>query len=274
MKVTCEYCGSQIDDTAAYCPNCSASNVHMLRSANGVPKTIEELIAFCKEEKVPLAQMRFFLNENYTSPRAYGIYKDEEGNFIVYKNKGNGERIVRYRGTDEAYAVNEIYQKLRTEMSQQREMQNKRAANTKPVQPAPSQTSYSNNDAYEQQRRQTMDYYQRYGSREMNRNRRSRNGTSLIIRMVIFLIVLFIIAGSNSCRGNLANLIIYGALTGDSYDYGYDYNYDYDYDYDDYDSGYDYDYDDYDSWDDDWDDDDWDYGGDWDSGYSDWDSDW
>lgn len=53
---------------------------------------------------------------DFRQPKAFGIYKDSDGNFVVYKNKGDGTRAERYRGKDEAYAVNEIYQKLRSEI--------------------------------------------------------------------------------------------------------------------------------------------------------------
>ena len=49
MKVKCDYCGSFIEDTDETCPNCGAVNSHLMRSADGVPKTIEELKAFAKE---------------------------------------------------------------------------------------------------------------------------------------------------------------------------------------------------------------------------------
>ena len=110
MKLKCNYCGSFIKDTDEKCPNCGAVNEHLMRSADGIPKTIEELKAFCQKHNLPLKQMRFFIGENFTEPKAFGIYKDDEGNFIVYKNKADGSRTVRYQGTDEAYAVNEIYQ--------------------------------------------------------------------------------------------------------------------------------------------------------------------
>jgi len=37
-------------------------------------------------------------------PKTIGIYKDEKGEFVVYKNKANGVRSVRYKGPDEAIA--------------------------------------------------------------------------------------------------------------------------------------------------------------------------
>ena len=113
MKIKCEYCESFIDDTETSCPNCWATNENMKRVANGVPTTIEELKDYCVEHNLPISMMRFYIGENYKLPKAYGIYKDEvTGECVVYKNKANGERAIRYQGLDEAYAVNEIYLKL------------------------------------------------------------------------------------------------------------------------------------------------------------------
>ena len=81
MKLKCNYCGSFIKDTDEKCPNCGAVNEHLMRSANGIPKTIEELKAFCQKHNLPLKQMRFFIGENFTEPKAFGIYKDDEGNW-------------------------------------------------------------------------------------------------------------------------------------------------------------------------------------------------
>ena len=57
---------------------------------------------------------------DYPGAKAYGIFKDKNGDFVVYKNKADGSRAVRYRGPDEAYAVNELFQKLKDEASGQR----------------------------------------------------------------------------------------------------------------------------------------------------------
>ena len=126
MRQRCEYCGNWIDDTDETCPHCGAPNEHMMVSAEGVPKTIEELKAFCEAHHLPLEDMRFFVGEDFKEPRAFGIYQDGE-DFVVYKNKANGERAVRYRGHDEAYAVNELYQKMKSEIANQRLYQAKKS---------------------------------------------------------------------------------------------------------------------------------------------------
>lgn len=78
------------------------------------PETIAELQQYCAQKGMPLIRMRFFIGENYKQPRAFGIYRDGD-DFVVYKNKDNGNRAVRYKGPDEAFAVNEIFQKLLSE---------------------------------------------------------------------------------------------------------------------------------------------------------------
>jgi len=120
MRITCSYCGGYLEDTDVNCPNCNAPNGNLKRNAYGMPTTIEGLKEWAVENDIPLSQLRFFIGYDMREPRAYGIYKDENGNFVVYKNKANGKRAVRYKGTDEAYAVNEIYQKIRTEIADEK----------------------------------------------------------------------------------------------------------------------------------------------------------
>lgn len=120
MKVKCEYCGAYIDSSNERCPSCGAVNSNHQRTANDTPKTIEELKAWYTAHNLPPENVtRFFIGKNIKEPRAFGIYK-ENGKFIVYKNKDTGARAVRYEGTDEAYAVNELYLKLKSEILNQK----------------------------------------------------------------------------------------------------------------------------------------------------------
>lgn len=113
----CEYCGSTILSNEKICSHCGASNPNYVVDTERTifrPRTIEELKEYCAERGMPLLRMRFFIGENFKEPKAFGIYKEND-KFIVYKNKANGERSIRYHGPDEAYAVNELYQKLLSE---------------------------------------------------------------------------------------------------------------------------------------------------------------
>lgn len=119
-KVKCEYCGNFIEDTLENCDVCGAINTNHQRVANTTPKTIEELKSWYNARKLPPEETtRFFIGKNIKEPRAFGIY-EENGTFTVYKNKANGQRAVRYKGTDEAYAVNELYLRLKEEILHQK----------------------------------------------------------------------------------------------------------------------------------------------------------
>lgn len=125
MEIKCEYCGSMIPENVEQCPYCGASNNSIKRTADGTPKTIAELAKWYEDRHLPPYEItRFFIGIDYRQPRAFGIYQD--GNeFIVYKNKADGTRAVRYQGTDEAYAVNELYLKLKDEILNQKAHQQK-----------------------------------------------------------------------------------------------------------------------------------------------------
>ena len=283
MKIKCEYCGNNIDDADDVCPQCGAPNNGVQRSGSGVPKTLEELKEFCRRRNLPLEDMRFFIGEDYTEPRAFGIFRDDDGQFVVYKNKSDGSRAVRYRGNDEAYAVNEIYQKLRSEYA------NHKSANTGRMR-APSQAEMAQRQAYQ--------------ARLQQRKKANNLGRIILIAVLVFIVGCMIYAVAVSDRdGYYKYRGTHYYLQGTSW-----------YEYDDYDnewipsskptddvsdyyesSSYDSDYEISDfsdseyyrepsyssdsssssSWDDDDDWDSWDSGSDWDwdSG-SDWDSDW
>lgn len=110
----CAYCGTALGPGDEICPSCGAPNPHHVpggEAGTRKPRTIGELRAFCESKGMPLEKMRFFIGINEPSPRAFGIYREGD-RFIVYKNKSDGSRAVRYEGPDEAYAVNELYLKL------------------------------------------------------------------------------------------------------------------------------------------------------------------
>lgn len=130
MRVKCNYCGNMIDETSKTCENCGAPNERLKRVGEGVPKTIEELKEWYQNHNLPEPEVtRFFIGENYEKPKAFGIYKKDDGNFVVYKNKDDGSRSIRYEGTDEVYAVNELYLKLKDEIQNQKKMNIDRKSN-------------------------------------------------------------------------------------------------------------------------------------------------
>lgn len=127
-KVKCEYCGHYIDDSQEVCPTCRAVNKDHKRSVGETPQTIEELQSWYRARNLPPEEVtRFFIGKDTHAPRAFGIY-EANGEFVVYKNKSDGSRAIRYRGTDEAYAVNELYMRLKEEILNQKNLNLKKQA--------------------------------------------------------------------------------------------------------------------------------------------------
>lgn len=127
--VPCVHCGEMIDSSLMTCPYCGGPNDMSERSAQEEPQTIEELKKWYKDRHLPPEDItRFFIGKDIKEAKAFGIYKDNNsGDFVVYKNKADGSRAVRYKGKDEAYAVNELYQRLTSEIVSQK---NRNRANT------------------------------------------------------------------------------------------------------------------------------------------------
>ena len=110
----CAYCGAPVSSASLKCPHCGAANplyAAPVRSQPMQPRTVAELQEYCEGKGLPLAKLRYFIDQDYRQPRAFGIYRDG-ADFVVYKNKADGSRFVRYRGPDEAKAVGELFEKL------------------------------------------------------------------------------------------------------------------------------------------------------------------
>lgn len=297
MLIQCKYCGSNYSDTELECPNCGAANDCVNRTAAGAPKTISELLEWARRHHLPLDEMRTYIGQDVKTARAYGIYKDAtSGDFVVYKNKSDGSRAERYRGKDEAYAVNELYQKMKARVAEQKEHQMPDADNGG---------------------------VQRFGKQK-------DTGLKRVLYKVIAMVVgcqiltllctgIFMFSGKNRSGDDLPYAssgyyrygsdmyyhdsrgpwYIWNAARNTWSDYDADSDWDLFEDYDHYYEGYSYDEEygasDWDEWyddhhdshhdsqsydDDRYDDNDWDYdydwdsGSDWDSGWDDWDSDW
>ena len=121
MNIKCNYCGEMFSETLEKCPSCGAPNSNVKRTTVDQPTTIEELKDWYRSKGLPSYETtRFFIGIDYKGPRAFGIYYDKYLGYVVYKNKGNGERAIRYQGTDEAYAVNELFMRLKQEILEQK----------------------------------------------------------------------------------------------------------------------------------------------------------
>ena len=128
----CSACGAKVADGLRKCPICGARMDRIALAQPGaaaetepkrgtrIPKTIAELQDFCAAHRLPLENMRFAIGRDSAEARMFGIFRTAEGNFQVYKNKADGSRAVRYQGPDEARAVREIYDKLKSEIALRR----------------------------------------------------------------------------------------------------------------------------------------------------------
>ncbi|MCR4641167.1 MAG: hypothetical protein K5697_03940 [Lachnospiraceae bacterium] len=303
MDVKCDYCAGFFDDTLTECPHCGAANNHIRRMSEGIPKTIEELQQYCTDHKVPVQQMHFHIGEDYKGPKAFGIYRNGD-QIVVYKNKADGSRAVRYSGRDEAYAVNEIFQKMRTEYNGAKE------ANTGPSRSGtPNARSHRSPGVHKPNVVNSLPEGHFKDKQEArNKRLRMRKIRKIVIACAIIFAIICIFAaysggthsGYYKYNGNyyynqrgswyLFDTVTSGWMTTDrpaddisdyyessyfSDDYGIGDFSDSDY-YEESSYSSSYDDDDDDRWSSSWDDDDdWDYDSswDWDSG-SDWDSDW
>lgn len=137
MKITCPYCGNLFESSNAQCPHCFAPNDQSPETTDGSPATIDELRRwYANRHLPPYETTRFFIGENISEPRAFGIYREGD-RVIVYKNKNDGSRMIRYDGYDEGYAVSEFLNKLKEEFLHQKQI-NFAVKNDLPVSAAPS----------------------------------------------------------------------------------------------------------------------------------------
>lgn len=122
MKITCPYCGNLFESSNAQCPHCLAPNDQHPDTTDASPSTIDELRRWYSNRHLPPYEItRFFIGEDVREPRAFGIYRQGD-KVIVYKNKDNGQRAVRYQGSDEGYAVTEFLNKLKDEILKQQSL--------------------------------------------------------------------------------------------------------------------------------------------------------
>ncbi len=136
MKVKCQYCGYTYEMEEDKCPGCGAPNESSVAGTHIVkdPVTIEELKEWYQKRGLPPEDVtRFFIGKDYKGAKAFGIYRDPgSGNVVVYKNKADGSRAVRYNGPDEAVAVREILVKLKETINLQKSNNRSKQSSARP----------------------------------------------------------------------------------------------------------------------------------------------
>ena len=121
MRIKCEFCGAWMEDTDERCAQCGSVNAHARAQFTDQPQTIAELQAWYEARELPPMEVtRFFIGIDTNEAKAFGIFRSGD-TVTVYKNKSDGSRAIRYSGPDEAYAVGEIYMKLKEEILHQKE---------------------------------------------------------------------------------------------------------------------------------------------------------
>lgn len=109
MERVCEYCGKSYNEKRKRCPHCGTPNRAVDRDC---PKTVEGLRNYCKNHDVDPHSLHFHIGSDYRGARAYGIYRDTDGKFVVYKNHRDKRRTELFRDADEGAAVAVLYAKL------------------------------------------------------------------------------------------------------------------------------------------------------------------
>ena len=123
-KVKCNYCGNQVDDFLTNCPVCrnplpvngptkgpvlNYDAPKYTKTEHAVPTTIEEFQKLIVVNSYPSAETsHFYIGQNVSHPKAFGICK-EFNSIIIYLNKADGTRVIKYRGNDEQYAVTSFF---------------------------------------------------------------------------------------------------------------------------------------------------------------------
>ncbi|MBP5494330.1 MAG: hypothetical protein J6X97_04475 [Lachnospiraceae bacterium] len=193
MNIKCNYCDSMFDETLEKCPSCGAPNSNVKRTTVDQPTTIEELKDWYKSKELPPYETtRFFIGENYKGARAFGIYRDERsGKFVVYKNKDTGQRAVRYEGTDEAYAVNELFMRLKDEILQQKARNAGIRTEAEERAREDAIKSFANKDEHEEAKRDAYNYYYDQARKRNHKIKTIISGSVIIgVAVLIFAILL------------------------------------------------------------------------------------
>ena len=217
MNIKCNYCESMFDETLEKCPSCGAPNSNVKRSTVDQPTTIEELKDWYKSKGLPPYETtRFFIGIDYKGPRAFGIYQDKHsGKFVVYKNKDGGQRAVRYEGTDEAYAVNELFMRLKQEILEQKA---RNAGIRTEAEERAKDSAYNilaQKDPHEEAKKEAYNYYLDQARKEKQRRKTIFSGVA-VVGVIVFIFALIIASGIKHQSSSTVYPVSGGSSSGNS----------------------------------------------------------
>ena len=110
------------EDAEEFCPLCGAPVAPEEEPApepaapaqpETAPRTVTELLALCDSFEVDPAAHSFFIGKDEKDASGYGLFLDEFGDYVFYRNHTDGRRAIRYKGRDEGYAVGELYRRMK-----------------------------------------------------------------------------------------------------------------------------------------------------------------
>lgn len=121
-EIRCKSCGEWINDTDKFCSNCAAPNTKQVDvTQDNIPDTIVELRKwYMQQAAINNKIRRYMIGFSSDDPHACGICKSGDS-FIVYENDANGTPTAKYKGSDEAYAVNAMYLLIQSDLSKKNE---------------------------------------------------------------------------------------------------------------------------------------------------------
>lgn len=138
MERSCIFCGRSLADGDEVCPNCGTPVSRGAESAPDSvgrrdpladgPRSLDELKAYCRAHRLSPEALRFSIGRDSAESRVTGIFREPSGDFVVFRNKGDGSRLELYRGTDEASAVRVFFPRLQDALARQRSGSGRAAA--------------------------------------------------------------------------------------------------------------------------------------------------
>ena len=108
-----------IEETADKCPFCGATNNAVKRTADKTPKQSPNYSSGIRTDTCRRMRQQDFLLASIIRNQKHLVFI-RMATSSLYTKQGKRRTCIRYQGTDEAYAVNELYLKLKSEILNQK----------------------------------------------------------------------------------------------------------------------------------------------------------